>query len=75
MKIVKNRKVEKLPKANGSVRATFANAEKAAREGAWEKVIIIGHGKVRGNYYTSRIGDYEVLGMLAKVKHAILTEE
>lgn len=72
MKIVRNTKVVKLPSATGSVEATFRRAMKKAKEQGWKRVVIIGEGDEIGHNFNSCIGQDTVVGMIERMKHAIL---
>jgi len=51
--------------------------KKKAKEEKWTKVIIIGERAAnrRGSYYTSRMLDNSILGMLLKVQNGILNSD
>lgn len=52
MKLVKNRKIIRLPKAKRGVKQVIRNASLAAEREGWHRIIVIGEGKdvVRSMY-------------------------
>ncbi len=64
MKLVKDTKHIKLPKASGTVKGALRRAGVHAQKQGWTRVIIIGEGKNDCQSVYSRVDNYTALGML-----------
>jgi len=71
MKIVKDTKVVKFPRAKGGVQSTFRRAQKMAQQESWNKIIIIGQGKSSGDTFHSIMTDNNFYGLIriAELNH------
>ncbi len=70
-KLVKNKKVVKLPRVTGSVESTFQQAVQKAKNQKWKRVVIIGEGEDAGHYFLSRMHGNHSIAMLESAKHCI----
>ena len=69
MKIAKNSKMVKLPKATTSVARSMRAANQAMKEQRWKKCVVIGEGPHGYHISNSRMTYYELFGFII---HALL---